>query len=115
MSTILGELKMSEGSWIGVAEADEILEGGQKPVTIGGRRLLICRSDGQWFAVENRCSHDQEALFGGTIRKCTIVCPHHGARFHLGTGAAYGAPAFDPIRAYPTQEVDGQVRVLLPA
>ena len=106
---------MSDGSWIDVATADEIPEGGQKPVTIGGRRLLVCRSEGQWFAVENRCSHDQETLYGGTIRKCTIVCPHHGARFHLGTGAAYGAPAFDPIRAYATQEVDGQIRVLMPA
>jgi len=100
---------MSEGGWATVASAAELEDGGQKPITIAGRQLLVCRSDGQWFVVENRCSHDHENLFGGTIRKCTIVCPHHGARFHLGTGMAYGAPAVEPIRVYPTKVTGDEV------
>jgi 3-phenylpropionate/trans-cinnamate dioxygenase ferredoxin component len=101
------------GSWSFVANEEDITEGGQLPVSIKGRRLLICRSDGRLFAIGSQCSHDQEDLGGGTIRKCTIVCPHHGARFNLETGEPYGPPAFGPIRTYRLKTEDSKISVAL--
>jgi 3-phenylpropionate/trans-cinnamate dioxygenase ferredoxin subunit len=94
-----------------VARADDLPENGQCLVSVGGKAVLLCRSDGQFFAVQNRCTHDHEQLVGGHIRKCTIVCPFHGARFSLKSGMPFGPPAFEPIETYPVRIVDGHVEV----
>jgi 3-phenylpropionate/trans-cinnamate dioxygenase ferredoxin subunit len=94
-----------------VARADDLNENSHKLVQAGGKSLLLCRSDGQFFAIQNRCTHDHEQLVGGSIRKCSIVCPFHGARFSLKTGMPFGPPAFEPIDTYPVRVVDGYVEV----
>jgi 3-phenylpropionate/trans-cinnamate dioxygenase ferredoxin subunit len=87
-------------------------EGSQRPVTVAGRRLVVCRSEGQFFAFENRCTHESEALLGGTLRKCSIVCPLHGARFSLKTGMPYGPPAFEPLLTFAVRVTeDGDLEV----
>jgi 3-phenylpropionate/trans-cinnamate dioxygenase ferredoxin subunit len=97
-----------------VARADEVAEGSQRPVTVAGRRLVLCRSEGQYFAFENRCTHDNEALLGGVLRKCTIVCPMHGARFDLQTGRPFGPPAFEPLLTFAVRVTDdGHLEVAL--
>ncbi|MDB5447867.1 MAG: (2Fe-2S)-binding protein [Phenylobacterium sp.] len=94
-----------------VARVDELAEGGQRLVSVGGKSILLCKSDGEVFAVQNRCTHDHEQLVGGHIRKCTIVCPFHGARFSLKTGLPFGPPAFEPIDTYPVRIVDDHIEV----
>ena len=87
----------------------------QRLVRIEGRNIIVCRSDGLLFALENRCTHDNEALLGGRLRKCSIVCPIHGARFSLKTGMPFGPPAFEPITTFPVRVVDDVVEVSLDA
>lgn len=94
-----------------VASIGDIAENDKKLVTVGGKPLLLCRSDGQYFAIENRCTHDHEQLVGGNIRKCSIVCPFHGARYSLKTGRPFGPPAFEPIATYPVRIVGSEVEV----
>lgn len=94
-----------------VARIGELADNAKKLVSAGGKTLLLCHSDGQYFAVENRCTHDNEALQGGTVRKCTITCPFHGARFRLKDGKSFGAPAFEPIATYPLRIVGDEVQV----
>lgn len=102
---------MSAG-WERVARSEELAEGGQRPVTVAGHNLILCRSEGQVFAVENRCSHEYERLLGGTMRKCTIVCPLHGARFSLKTGMPFGPPAFERLLTFAVRESeDGHLEV----
>ncbi len=86
-----------------VAQLGELPDNGKKLVTVADKTILLCHSDGQYFAVENRCTHDNEALQGGTVRKCTITCPFHGARFRLKDGRSFGAPAFESITTYPVR------------
>lgn len=91
----------------------ELDEDQQKLVHIEGKPIVIARSDGALFAFENRCTHDNEALLGGRLRKCSIVCPIHGARFSLKTGMPFGPPAYEPITTYPARAVEGFVEVAL--
>jgi 3-phenylpropionate/trans-cinnamate dioxygenase ferredoxin subunit len=65
-----------------------------------GASILICNSNGQFFAIENKCSHADEVLECGRIRNGWIACPAHGARFDLASGAAMNPPAKDPIKTY---------------
>ncbi len=78
-------------------------------VTHDGKKLLICHSVGEFFVIENRCSHAEEPLDCGRVRAGWVACPVHGARFDLATGAAMNPPAKDPIVTYPARIVDGRV------
>ncbi len=98
-----------------VARVEDLVENAQRLVSVGGKSVLLCKSDGQIFAIRNRCTHDHEQLAGGHMRKCTIVCPFHGARFSLKTGMPFGPPAFEPIDTYLVRIVDGHVEVCVTA
>jgi 3-phenylpropionate/trans-cinnamate dioxygenase ferredoxin subunit len=74
-----------------------------------GKKFLVCHSAGQFFVIENRCSHAEEPLDCGRVRNGWVACPVHGARFDLATGAAINPPAKDPIATFPARVVDGWV------
>lgn len=99
---------MSE-TFVAVAREDQLHEGQQMLVRVDGKAIILCKSDAQIFAIENRCTHDNEQLLGGAMKKCTIVCPMHGARFSLKNGAALGGPAFEPLTTYPVRIENGQI------
>lgn len=101
--------------YVAVARATEIAEGQQKLVRVGGKAIVVCKSEGQFFAFENRCTHDNEPLLGGALKKCTIVCPMHGARFSLKNGAPFGPPAFEPLTTYALQLVGEDIEIGLSA
>lgn len=79
----------------------------------GGEAVLVCRIAGRYYAVEDRCSHDDGPLGEGELRDGTIVCPRHGARFDPQNGAALTMPAVTPIRTYPVRAEGGAVWVRL--
>ena len=93
----------------------DVVEGESLAVMIGDRELLVCRFGGHVYAVENRCSHRDEKLSGGRIRRGQIMCPAHGARFDLKTGASYSDQLTrTPICVFETRlTAEGDVEVLL--
>ena len=95
--------------------AEDIPPGSCKPFDINGRSVVIAHLPDGFHAVENRCSHAASPLDSSRVLKGgQILCPLHGARFDLKTGAAKTAPAFRPIAVYPVRVVDGQVEVAVP-
>ena len=94
-----------------VAQSDEIAENGKKMVRVGDKTILLVRSEGQLFAIDHLCTHDHEQLLGGAVRKCTILCPVHGARFSLKNGRPFGPPAFEALSTYAVQVEENAVYV----
>ncbi len=43
--------------------------------------IAVARTEGQFFAIEDICTHDGAELAGGEIEGTEIICPRHGARF----------------------------------
>ena len=94
--------------------ASMVGEGQSLAVDASGRSILICRSGGALFAVENRCSHAQSRLEGGKIRQGVITCPLHGARFDLASGRCVNAAlGYAPLETFRVREVDGRIEVEL--
>ncbi len=83
-------------------------------VNARGWSILVCRSGGRLFAVENRCTHLDMALAGGRIRRGFIFCPHHGARFALDSGAAAGPPATEALQRFACHETPAGLVIELP-
>jgi 3-phenylpropionate/trans-cinnamate dioxygenase ferredoxin subunit len=73
---------------------------------------------GELYAIEDRCTHDDGPLCEGEWEPetCQVICPRHGARFDVRTGAALLLPAYIPVATFPAlARDDGMVVVDLPA
>lgn len=96
-----------------VAEAD-FPEDGKFTATVNGWQVLVVKLDTGFQAVNDRCTHAASPLSGGRIRRGAIMCPLHGARFDLSTGACIGGP-YVPLRRFAVRVTEGQVEVAVPA
>jgi 3-phenylpropionate/trans-cinnamate dioxygenase ferredoxin component len=66
---------------------DEIAEGGGKTITVRGTEIAVFKCEGRLHATQNWCPHAGAALSAGTVEGGAVVCPAHGYRFDLRTGA----------------------------
>ncbi|MFK8031838.1 MAG: Rieske (2Fe-2S) protein [Gammaproteobacteria bacterium] len=97
-----------------VLDTKEVEEGATKPVIIAGLRLLVCHSKGEFYVIQNQCSHAKARLKGGKLRGCRIFCPLHSAAFDMRTGEALSAPATGPIDVYAVHIDNGSLYIDLP-
>lgn len=96
-----------------VGRIEDFPAGQVRVVDADGERVAVANVDGQLYAFEDRCSHDDAPLGEGELEGCQVECPRHGARFDVRTGAALCMPAVVPIATYPVQVTDGAVAVEL--
>jgi 3-phenylpropionate/trans-cinnamate dioxygenase ferredoxin component len=99
--------------FVKVARVDEIRPGEKKIVEVEGTLAVVTNLDGQFYAIEDVCTHDGGPVGEGELDAETgeIRCPRHGARFDLRTGAALSLPAFEPVTTYEVRVEDGNVMV----
>ena len=96
---------MSE--FVKVATVNEIPVGGSKLVEVGYVRVALFNLGGEIYAIEDVCTHDGGPLVEGeVVNGCEVICPRHGARFDIRTGAALSFPAFEATNTYAVQ-IDG--------
>ncbi len=74
----------------------DIPPGGLKFVNAGGKDLVIANVDGNFYAMENWCTHEQGNLSEGELNKNVLTCPEHGAQFNVTTGQVLGGPDGSP-------------------
>jgi nitrite reductase/ring-hydroxylating ferredoxin subunit len=85
---------------------DELQEKGTLTTKIGSQPICVFWSDGQCFAVDDRCPHMGFPLHRGSVDNGLLTCHWHHARFDLVSGGTLD-PFADDVRAYPV-EVDGE-------
>lgn len=100
--------------WHDVAAPGEIAPGGFEIVETDEVVAAVFNIDGEFWAIEDVCSHDGAELAGGPVDDHQVICPRHGARFCLKTGRALTPPAYEDIRTFPVRVRDGRVEVALP-
>lgn len=89
-----------------VTTIDQVPPGTMKPVAVGHDRILVCNVNGEIFAVADECTHDAAPISTGRLFKEQLVCPRHGARFNVKTGAVEAPPAVMPLDTYEVK-IDG--------
>lgn len=70
-----------------VIRASDIPEGNAKLVRVGHHEIAVFKRAGELCAIENICPHEGGQLSKGWIEGADAVCPLHGYRFDLKTGA----------------------------
>ena len=74
---------------------------------------LFRTDDGEVYALDDTCSHQDASLADGWLEDCSVECPLHASRFDLRTGRADVPPAKLPVRTHQVTVVDGEVFVTL--
>ncbi len=84
-----------------------------KLVVSGPLMLGVFNIDGELYAVEDRCSHDDGPLVEGDWEpeEAVVICPRHGSRFDIRTGRPLTLPAFEPVATYEVRVENGLVKV----
>jgi 3-phenylpropionate/trans-cinnamate dioxygenase ferredoxin subunit len=90
-----------------VARTSEIGPGQKKIVEVDGTLVVVINLDGEYYAVEDVCTHDGGPLGEGKLDDGHIICPRHGSRFDVRTGDALTLPAFEPVPTYEVR-VEGE-------
>jgi nitrite reductase/ring-hydroxylating ferredoxin subunit len=99
--------------WHDVCRSDEFPAEGKLAANIAGWHVLIVREGDSLFSFNDRCPHQAAQLSPGKVRRGTIMCPLHGARFRVDTGECIGG-AYPALRQFPLEVREGTIRVGLP-
>lgn len=85
-----------------VCHVDDLIDGQLKEVRVNDTDVLLARADGQYYALNPKCSHYQAPLAKGVLNGNRLICPWHNACFDVRTGHRLEAPALNGL---PTHEV----------
>jgi 3-phenylpropionate/trans-cinnamate dioxygenase ferredoxin subunit len=96
-----------------VAALDEFPPGSVKIVNAGSIAVGVYNLDGELYALEDRCSHDDGPLCEGEfdVEEGFAVCPRHGSHIDIRTGSALTLPAVFPVDTFPVVVENGIVKV----
>ena len=97
--------------WVTVVDSHAMADGERIVVDIEGTDVALFRIDGEFYAIEDVCSHDGAEIASGTLEGDQIVCPRHGARFCVKTGAVLSPPAYEDIHRFPVRVESGCVQI----
>ena len=99
------------GEWIRVAEMGECLPGNLLEVEAGPELIVLANVDGDLYALENRCSHQDLPLSDGELEGNVLECIYHGAKFDVCTGRATQLPAIRPVKSFDVEVRDQEIFV----
>ena len=98
-----------------VARVSAVPEGEARGFKAGRDEIVLCNLEGEIYALQGYCTHEELALDGGEIDDGVLTCEWHGAQFDVRTGAVCSPPASIPLRGFPTRVDDeGRIYVTLP-
>ena len=104
---------MDEKWYPALAEA-AFPEDGKTALVINGWHVLIAHDETGYHAVNDRCTHAASPLSAGRIRRGTVMCLLHGARFDLVSGRCLGG-GHRSLRTFPLRIVDGMIEISVPS
>lgn len=70
-----------------LGDAAEVPEGGLKAFKTGDTMVVVARLGDRYCAVDYKCPHMGGNLGRGRLEAGAVICPVHGSRFDMCTGA----------------------------
>ena len=67
-------------------KTSEITPGKIVKVESDGKAILVANVDGNYYAMDDICTHQGASLSEGTIEGSTVTCPWHGSTWDCKTG-----------------------------
>jgi 3-phenylpropionate/trans-cinnamate dioxygenase ferredoxin subunit len=98
---------------IDVCPLSELQPGQMRLVEWEDLEIGVFNCNGNFYAIEDRCSHDNGPLAEGTFDqgKCTVECPRHGSLFDLKSGKPLTLPAYVPVDTFTVIVEDDTIKL----
>lgn len=100
--------------WIPVADTGELYPESGTLVYADGHPVALFAVGGDYYALDDTCTHSGGPLSEGFLDADLVECPWHGARFEIATGRVVRPPALEDVRRYPTRVDGSQVLIEVP-
>ncbi len=100
-------------NWVTVGKADYLEPGELMYVEVEDEPVCLINLDGEIFALNDTCTHEDASLSDGTIVGDEIECPLHGGAFYIRTGEAAAMPVVVRTEKYKVRKHEGQLQVSL--
>lgn len=107
----LNDPESTTSDWVDVAAQDDLPEGSISLVDVDGTEVAVFNIGGQFYAIEDVCTHDGGTLAEGEVQGFEIECPRHGARFDLRSGRVTAPPAYEDVTTFQVRIRDHRVQV----
>jgi len=98
---------------VNLGTIDQIPPGHMKSFQWKGQRILVCKIGDQFYAIEDKCTHDDAPLGKGCLDGEEVECPRHGARFSVKTGEPTALPAVEAVKTFPIRVVGNQIQLVM--
>ncbi len=85
------------GDFVKAASTGEISPGQCRLVVLKGKEIVVFNVGGDFFALDNLCTHEEGPLCEGEIEGHEVTCPWHGAKFDIRTGEVLCDPAYEDV------------------
>lgn len=99
--------------FIKVAKKSEIAEQSAKCVEIGDKRIAVFNLAGEFYAIDDACTHFGGSLSEGTIHGDEVECPLHSAYFNIKTGEVTYPPAHKNVKKYNVRVIGEDIEIEL--
>jgi 3-phenylpropionate/trans-cinnamate dioxygenase ferredoxin subunit len=97
--------------WVDVIAQNKLAEGHHVVIDVEGTDVAVFNIAGNFYAIEDLCSHDGAEIASGELDGDAIICPRHGARFCVKTGQVLCAPAYEAIASFPVRIENDKIQV----
>jgi 3-phenylpropionate/trans-cinnamate dioxygenase ferredoxin subunit len=97
--------------WVTVDSIENFPPGDRRVVDVDGAMIAVFNLAGDYYAIEDICTHDGGELANGELEGDEIICPRHGARFCIRNGEVKAPPAIQAIDIFPVRVENGVVQV----
>lgn len=94
-----------------VAKTDEIAPGQARLVEVHGERFALFNIDGNFYALDDTCTHSGGPLSEGAIAGEQVTCPWHGSTFDIRTGEVVGPPAREGVARYSVRVTGTDIEI----
>lgn len=94
-----------------VGELSDLPPGESVRVQHGELAIAVFNVDGELYAIDDTCTHQDASLSDGFLEGCAVECPLHASCFDLRTGRPDGPPAKKPVRTHRVAVDEGLIYV----
>ena len=82
-------------------------------VEVQGLELAVFNLDGEFYVIDDQCTHGPGSLSEGYIDGDVIECNFHNGAFNIKTGEVVEPPCMIPVRTYRTEVNEGKVFIVV--
>jgi 3-phenylpropionate/trans-cinnamate dioxygenase ferredoxin subunit len=100
-------------AFVPVCKVTDLADPGRLLVEVGDRLVALFRVRGEFYALDDVCTHDGGPLAEGALEDYAIGCPRHGAKFDIRDGRVLSMPATRDTAAHQVKIVGDDVLVRL--